>query len=144
MSTIEHGMLREKIRSALALRAGTNPDANAFAEATLGAWQDVAVRLSPVIGAGGVDALFRRSLYLASATYSWMASAEDDENSAEVLASFKKRLAARETTVSAEAGCILLETFTELLEALIGNSLTERLLNPVWDETTAPDEESTS
>jgi hypothetical protein len=141
---MENGMLREKIRSALTRRAGTNPDANAFAEATLGAWQDVAVRLSPVIGAGGVDALFRRALYLASATYSWMAIAEDDGNSAGLLAAFKRHLAARETTVAAEAGCILLVTFTELLETLIGKSLTERLLNPVWGETPAPDEESTS
>jgi hypothetical protein len=140
---MENGILREKIRSTLTRRAGTNPDANAFAEATLGAWQDVSVRLSPVIGAGGVDALLRRSLHLASATYSWMAIAEDDENNAELLASFKKRLAARETIVAAEAGCILLETFTELLEALIGKSLTERLLNPVWVEAPAPDEEST-
>ncbi|MDO8990560.1 MAG: hypothetical protein Q7U91_13120 [Sideroxyarcus sp.] len=132
MPTTENKLLRENIRRTLALRAGVDPDSNAFAEATLGVWHEVEVRLTPVLGAGGIDALFRRSLHITGATYSWLALTTDDENSAVLRADLKARLAGHETAVACEAGYTLLVTFSGLLATLIGNSLTERLLNPVW------------
>jgi len=41
-------------------------------------------------------------------------------------------LAAQQTAAAAEAAGALLLTFAELLATLIGESLTERLLAPVW------------
>ena len=131
MSTQDHDSLRSALRAALARHAGGAPDASVVAEATLGTWQDMAARLEPVIGARGVDALFDRSLQLASRSFPWLAIAGDRGNRAALLAGLRARIAARETADAVEAGNALLLTFTELLQTLIGEPLTGRLLGPV-------------
>jgi hypothetical protein len=126
---------REAIRITLAHRAGDAPDASAVAEATTSIWRQVAALLIPVLGARGVDVIFRRALSLRSKTFPWLAlGAAQGDNSA-LMASLKTQLAGQETDVAAEAACVLLMTFFELLATLLGESLTERMLNPVW---TAP------
>lgn len=124
---------RKAIRRTLEGRAGGAPDADAVAAATVDTWHQMADRLVPVIGARGVDVLFSRSLYLTSAAFPWLANAGDHGDSVAQLASLKARLAGREPDASAEASCALLVTFTELLTTLIGESLTGRLLGPVWE-----------
>ena len=116
----------------LAQSAGEAPDASAIAEATLSTWRQVMDQLAPVIGARGVDALFSRSLHVTSKAFPWLAMAGNDGNGAARLASLKARLAGQETAAAAEASHTLLVNFTELLATLIGASLTERLLAPVW------------
>jgi hypothetical protein len=116
----------------LAQSAGESPDASAIAEATLSTWRQVADRLAPVIGARGVDALLSRSLHVTSKAFPWLAMAGNDGSSAALLAGLKVRLASQEMAAAAEASHALLVNFTELLATLIGASLTERLLAPVW------------
>jgi hypothetical protein len=48
------------------------------------------------------------------------------------LANLRSSLEAMDPMVGAAGGFALLATFTELLATLIGESLTERLLDPVW------------
>jgi hypothetical protein len=104
----------------------------------------VADRLAPVIGAQGVDVLFSRSLHLTSAAFPWLATAGDRGGSTAQLASLKARLAGRELDISAEASCALLVTFTELLATLIGESLTGRLLGPIWAPQSPASEQETA
>jgi hypothetical protein len=125
-------MDHEAMRRTLAQYAGEAPDACAIAEATLNIWRQVATRLTPVIGVRGVDALFSRSLHVTSKAFPWLSMAGNDGNSNTLLASLKVRLASQETAAAAEASDALLVTFTELLATLIGESLTDRLLAPVW------------
>lgn len=132
MSTAEPDLRRDAIRATLTQRAGGDPDASAIAQATLDTWHQVADRLAPVIGARGVDALLSRSLHLTNRAFPWLAITGSDGDSVALLASLKTRLAGAETTAAAQAGHALLATFTELLATLIGESLTERLLTPVW------------
>jgi len=133
MSTaIDHGTCREEIRRTLAQRAGDTPGARVVAEATIATWHQVATRLAPVIGVRGVDVLLTRSLYLTANTLPWLAIAGDDRDSSGLLASLGERLAGLEPAAATEASYTLLTTFTGLLASLIGESLTERLLSPVW------------
>ncbi|MDD5249307.1 MAG: hypothetical protein PHY45_09995 [Rhodocyclaceae bacterium] len=124
-------MRRDAIRETLAQRCGDAADARAVAEATVGTWLQMAARLAPVIGVRGVDVLFGRALYLTSAKFPWLAISEHGDAAAQ-LASIRARLEAHEAAVAAEAGYVLLATFTELLATLIGEALTERLLLAVW------------
>lgn len=135
MSTANSDLTREAIRRTLAHGAGVVPDASAVAEATLSTWRQVAARLAPVIGARGVDALFNRSLHLTSSAFPWLKISGDHGgggDGAPLLASLQSLLAGRETDDAAEACHSLLVTFVVLLTTLIGESLTERLLGPVW------------
>lgn len=126
---------RETIRITLAERSGDAPDASAVAEATLGTWSQVATRLEPVIGVRGVDVLFRRSLRLTCEAFPWLATVGAHVESAALLASLKARIAGRDPDAAAEASCTLLVTLVELLISLIGESLTDRLLGDVWEQT---------
>ena len=123
---------REAIRIALAHRAGDAPDPSAAAEAIISTWSQMADLLTPVIGVRGVDVIFRRSLHLTGTPFPWLAFGEEHGESAALLASLKACLAGQDADDAAEAGYTLLATFIELLTTLIGESLTERLLNPVW------------
>ncbi len=131
MSTSDKKVLPpEAIRSTLVRRAGVAPDATAVAEATLGTLHQLAAQLSPVIGARGVDALLTYSLHQTSHAFSWLEG--DHEDTATLLASIKAHLEAQEAAAALEASCALLVTCTDLLGVLIGESLTRRLLAPVW------------
>ena len=135
-------LLREAIRTTLGQRAGRLPDAGATAEATAAAWRLVAVQLAPVIGARGLDVLFSRALYQTSTTFPWLAFAVDRGGSASPLPSLMVCLADQHTSTAAEASYTLLLTFTELLATLIGESLTTRLLAPVWAGPVPSEQES--
>ena len=147
-----HESPNEAIRSTLLRWAGDAPDSSAIAEAALMTWSRVSGRLEPVIGMRGVDALFDRAMHLTCKTYPWLAASatEDDEVAPGVtpvvpaltnLMILRLRLADREPELAEEAGYILLVTFTALLANLIGESLTQRLLAPVWSPPRANPEE---
>lgn len=124
---------REKLRITLAERAGGTPDANTVAEATISTWHQVAVQLIPVIGVGGVEVIFNRSLHLTCTAFPWLTILGDHRDSAVLLANIKTRLTGHKPDAAAEASYTLLVTFVELLTTLIGESLTERLLSSVWE-----------
>jgi len=136
---------RAAIRRTLKQRSGGAPGAAAVAEATIGTWLQVAERLAPVIGLQGVNVLFNRALHLTSTAFPWLTTAGERGDSAVQLAGIKARLADHEPEAAAEASYTLLVTFTELLGTLIGEPLTGRLLDPVWEFPPAePVKEATS
>jgi hypothetical protein len=132
MPTADRGLYREAIRATLANRAGNAPTAGEIAETMINTWLQVAARLSPVIGVRGTDVLFGRSLHLTSIAYPWLAMAGNQGDRASLLSIIKTRIEGCEADAAADAGYALLTTFVELLTTLIGESLTERLLDPVW------------
>jgi hypothetical protein len=144
MPTTNSHPLRETIRTTLGQRAGSHPDANATSEATAATWRLVETQLAPVIGARGLDVLFRRALHQATTAFPWLAVAVDRGGSDGPLPSLMACLATQHRATAAEAACALLLTFAELLAALIGESLTERLLAPVWARPSLPSEQGTA
>jgi hypothetical protein len=132
MPTGNGNLLREAIRTTLGQRAGRLPSADATAEATAATWRLVATQLAPVIGARGLDVLFSRALHQTTVEFPWLAVAVDRGGSASPLPSLMVCLTGQLAATAAEASYVLLLTFTELLATLIGESLTKRLLAPVW------------
>lgn len=128
----ERDKLREAIRRTVAVPARAAPDAGAVAGAALGTWHEITARLAPVIGERGVEALFSRALLLTSATYPWLETSSPQARHPTPLAAFVARIEARDAQAAAEASQALVLTFTGLLADLIGSSLSERLLAPVW------------
>lgn len=131
MATGKANLNREAIRTALAPRAGL-PGADATVEATAATWRLVAAQLAPVIGARGFEVLFGRALHMTGTSFPWLVVDADRGGGASPLPSFERCLARQDPATAAEASYSLLLTFTELLTALIGESLTTRLLGPVW------------
>jgi hypothetical protein len=130
--------VRDAIRTTLQQRAASLPDASVTSEATGVTWRLVEAQLVPVIGPRGLDVLFRRALHQTTTSFPWLAAAVDRGGSAGPLPSLMACLAARDPATSAEAASALLLSFVELLATLIGTSLTERLLTPVWAQHSSP------
>ena len=123
---------REMIRKKVAQCAGSVLDATAIAAATVAIWQQIAARLTPVIGARGVDVLFNRTLHLTSMSIPCLAIVGDRGRGTVPIDGIGARLGRQDAPVAAAASREFLFTFTVLLATLIGDSLTDRLLGPVW------------
>ena len=122
-----------RIAASLASRINGSADAVEIAHEIVTMCQEVNDALSPIIGRRGVDALYKRSLYLAAPTFPWLATARDGAQDFMDPAKLKSTLAAQSPASGAAGGVLLLQTFQDLLASLVGTSLTERLLHPVWN-----------
>ncbi len=101
--------------------------------AILGAWEGIVAALLPVVGPGGAAALYQRSLYLTARIYPWIAPAHGGFQAPidlRLLTSVLEQHGAE----AWKAGLAHLQAFRTLLAALVGASLTEQLLRPVWTD----------
>jgi hypothetical protein len=92
----------------------------------------VSEALSSIIGARGVEALHRRSVFLARAQHGWLPEPAADQSMADSVNAMLEAYSAHSAAEAVSAQTALLQTFNDLLENLIGSSLTDRLLEPVW------------
>jgi hypothetical protein len=122
--------LRDAIRASLVGQVGSTPSAPEVGVAVLGAWRQAGERLSRLIGPRGVGVLLQRALHLASSDFAWLAPLSTQEPDA--IAALEESLSKRAPTESLEAGISVLLHFSELLSTLIGTSLSDQLLTPVW------------
>ncbi|KRB14689.1 hypothetical protein [Rhizobacter sp. Root16D2] len=104
----------------------TRADTSQVAAAAQEVWQRVDGALSPVIGVRGVAALYKRSLHLARARHPWLDAAADGTHE-----SLRETLSWQSPDIAAAAHADVLQTFCDLLNQLIGSTLTDRLLAPV-------------
>jgi hypothetical protein len=132
MTSPETNARRESIRTVLAARARSAGGSNSFAKATLDTWRQVNSQLAPVIGIGGVEVLFNRAFQQTSAVFPWLAGAVVNGESAAPIDHLITRLAGQKPATLEEASVTVLTNFAELLSTLIGESLTDRLLAPVF------------
>jgi hypothetical protein len=103
------------------------------AETMVSAWQGMDVALSPIIGQRGLAMLYKRSLHITGRAHPWLKGMDEGSQASMDLAALEAVFAQQGSPEAAAAGGVLLQTFHELLSSLIGASLTERLLRPVWD-----------
>ncbi len=113
-------------------RAGKTPDTRGIADATVGTWNQMATRLAPVIGGTGVHILLDRALQIASKTTPCLLLAGNPPPGAAQLDSLRACIEALDAESAVEASYALLASFTDLLASLIGNVLTDQLLDPAW------------
>ncbi|MHB1203526.1 MAG: hypothetical protein ACYCZC_10355 [Acidithiobacillus sp.] len=121
-----------RLEASLTHSVEKDADAAQIADAMISTWQGINAALCPIIGQRGVDALYLRSLYLIGPAYPWLAGRHEGVHPAMDLVALKSLLAQQSSATALAGGGALLQTFYELLDSLIGPSLTERLLRSVW------------
>ncbi|MEO7050534.1 MAG: hypothetical protein ABI128_02610, partial [Rhodanobacter sp.] len=114
-------------------RQSAGADASRAAAMAVALWKNVGRTLSPIIGQAGVDALFKRSIYLSRGAQPCLASVFDNPAQPDALAALQTAFAQQPGATAVAANIVLLQNFQDLLTSLIGLSLTERLLRLVWD-----------
>lgn len=133
-----------RFRSVLEQLVAEGAVAARIADTTVSMWRDIDAVLSPIIGQRGVLALYKRSLYLARTHYPWLAAVHESALQAGEFGALQTALLQQTNSNAAAASGALLQTFFDLLTNLIGKSLTERLLQSVWDDTPSGNAEKDS
>ena len=102
--------------------------------AAVAAWTAIDGALSPIIGARGIAALYKRSVHLVLADHPWLAAAYEGALQPGDFASLRAALSQQNAQNAAAAHDAVLKTFQDLLDSLIGRSLTQRLLQTARDQ----------
>lgn len=113
--------------------AAGGADVGKIADAAVEAWVAIDGALSPIVGPRGIAALYKRSVHLAVADHPWLAPAYEGALQPGDFASLRAALSQQTAENAAAAHDALMKTFQDLLNNLIGRSLTQRLLHAVWD-----------
>ena len=116
----------------LDIRSRDGANSARLADAVVAQWKAIDSALAPIIGGSGVAALYHRSLYLNAKTHPWLAHDRSADAFSMDLAALRSLLAGRDAAEAAAGSSALVQTFAELLASLVGASLAERLLGPVW------------
>jgi hypothetical protein len=124
---------RERIPARFAHLAANGVGSARVAGLSAQTWRNIEAALSPIIGVGGVRALYRRSIHLSRNEHPWLAAELGADSQPGDYSALAAVLLQRSPDAAAEASDALLQIFHDLLGTLIGNSLTERLLGPVWE-----------
>ncbi|MBA2660386.1 MAG: hypothetical protein H0U72_12885 [Nitrosospira sp.] len=92
----------------------------------------MATQIIPIIGEDGFSSLYARSIFLAQSTFPCLAAGPLAPQSDHRFAGLKTSLEGQTPAQASEANCLLLITFTNTLAALIGEQLTNRILQLAW------------
>lgn len=127
-----HSQERDNVAAFLegAVSAGATSEELAALVATT--FRAIDQALVPIVGPRGMAALYKRSLHLSRPMHPWLPATAQGPESEMDVAALTTALAERTSEDAAAAGTRLLKSFRALLATLIGESLTERLLRPVW------------
>jgi hypothetical protein len=119
-------------------------DAGAAAEIASRKWEDIAARLTPIIGEGGFRSLYAHSVHLVQPRFPWLAGPDAPEQGRPFFAGLVQSLERQPPAVAAEAHRALVLSFTELLATFVGGALTSRLLqsSPPDDSADKPAQET--
>ncbi len=118
------------------------PHTDQVAEAAIRLWEVMAIRIISIVGEGGFNSLYARSVFLAQSGYPWLETSAAPAPAGHRFAKLKTTLEAQTPAQAAAANILLLITFTDILAALIGEQLTTSILCSVWgiDASTASKE----
>lgn len=128
-------MRSELIQRALGEGAAEGADSKTVASATVRALTLLLAELKPLVGEIALQALYVRSLHLARSSFE-RPSAAELESPDELLAPLHRDLVSRAAADARGAAEALLLALANLLVSLIGEPLTDRLLNKAWGNPT--------
>lgn len=139
MTVRKHAGLREPLRRLLAHEAGANADGKAVAAASQRLYEALASQLNPLIGSGGVNAIYGRSLHLTKAEFPWLAIRGESEQNDPTFSPVRVCLERQEYAAAIAGASAVFATVGGLLVTFIGDGLTARVLRDAWPAEFASD-----
>ena len=118
----------------LARHAGTGADPPSVAAAARRLCEDFAQHLTPLIGHGGVAAIYGRSLQLAERRYPGFLPARSSGQDDDPFTHVQHFLERQDPVIAIGAAVTLLAFASEVLASFIGESLTHLLLHETWPD----------
>ena len=124
--------------SPLSLRLPPGAASALVADTLAAIWQELDDALHPVVGHRGVAALYQRSLSIAARARPWLTPPTAGPLSSLDTAGLHAALLGQNGDDATAGGEALLSEFRALLASLLGASLADRLLRPVWAHAATP------
>lgn len=103
-------------------------------DSTISLWERLASELISIIGEGGFQSLYARSVHLARAAFPWIVPTHSGADADPRFADLRMSLEGRDFTEAGEASIALLITFIDILALLIGEHLTTSILRSAWGD----------
>lgn len=97
-------------------------------------WEQMATQIISIVGEGGFNSLYARSVFLTRTEFPWLAVGALPPQPDERFAGLKNSLEGQTPAQASAASCLLLLSFTDILAALIGEQLTTRILRSAWGD----------
>lgn len=101
-------------------------------DAAISLWAKMATQIILIVGEGGFNSLYARSIFLTQSTFPWLLSSPQPPPAEHRFEELKLSLAGQTPERASEANKLLLITFTDILASLIGEQLTIRILRSAW------------
>ena len=102
------------------------------ADAAIRVWEQMATQIISIVGEEGFNSLYARSIFLTQSTFPWLAAGPLAPQSDHRFAGLKTSLDGQTPAQASEASTRLLITFTDILATLIGEQLTNHILQLAW------------
>ena len=112
----------------------TAPHPEQGVEAAISLWAQMAVPLVSIIGDGGFNSLYARSVFLTQPTFPWLAASALSPQADHRFAQLKTSFEGQTPAAVHASNRLLLVTFTDILAALIGEQLTTSILRSAWGD----------
>ncbi len=114
------------------------PDAEKMVGTAIDRWQLIAAQIILIIGEGGFNSLYERSVILTQTEFPWLLTCGLPPSTDYQFIALRASLAGQTTALAIDANCLLLANFTGILESLIGAQLTTRIFRSALEETPIP------
>ena len=95
-------------------------------------WEQMATQIISIVGEGGFNSLYLRSLDLTRSKFPWLDFDLHPAQAGQRFAELRMCLEKQTPEQAREANLLLLTTFTDILGSLIGEQLTTRILRLAW------------
>jgi hypothetical protein len=102
------------------------------ADAAISLWEQIAIQIISIVGEGGFNSLYTRSIYLTQSIFPWLAAVPLSPQTDCRFAELKMSLEGQTPAQVRAANSLLLITFTDILASLIGEELTSSILRSAW------------
>lgn len=102
------------------------------ADAAVNLWEQLASKIIAIVGEGGFDSLYARSVFLSQSKFPWLSADLLSSQTNHRFAELKSSLEEQSPVQASEASSLLMITFTDILVTLIGEQLTTSILRSAW------------
>lgn len=128
LSMETNNLLRRRI-----IRNLTAQHTDNVADASIELWERMASQIILIVGEGGFNSLYARSLLLTRSAFPWLPADSVPAKNGQRFTELKISFDGQPPLQANQANSQLLITFTDILASLIGEHLTIRILCSAWD-----------
>ena len=118
---------RDLLRQQIVKRRMAQPTED-VADAAINLWEHLATQIISIVGEGGFNSIYARSVFLTQSTFPWLAADSLSPQTDHRFAELKISLEGQTPEQTNAGNSLLLITFTDILASLIGEQLTSLIL----------------